>query len=64
MDLNDELSPIYEGSPSWRWDFVKALIQENRKPSRLAEKPINDAYKFLKRWSNASEATRRSDLRV
>jgi hypothetical protein len=58
MDLNDELSPIYEGSPSWRWDFVKALIQENRKPSRMVEKSIGDAYKFLKRWRTATEVDR------
>jgi len=58
MDLNDEISSLYEGSPSWRWDFVKVLVQENRKPSRLAEKPIVDAYRFLKRWMNASEVDR------
>jgi len=58
MDLSGEISPLYEGSPSWRWDFVKALIQENRKPSRMAEKPVVEAYRFLRRWNNATQADR------
>ncbi len=58
MDLHNDITSLYEGSPSWRWDFVKALIQEGRKPPRTAEEPVKAAYRFLKRWKQATQVDR------
>jgi hypothetical protein len=47
-----------EQTPSWRWDFVRALMDENRKPNRTTEPLVARAWRFLRRWIKGSGVTR------
>jgi hypothetical protein len=60
--MDDELYPdgvpLYENSPSWRWDLVKALLHEGRRPGRSMDKHVQNAFRFLSRWKKSTEVDR------
>src|ERR1035437_7159552 len=56
-NLLDNLS-FDEQTPSWRWDYVRALTSDGRKPNRTTDKIVTQAWRFLRRWTRGSASGR------
>ncbi len=52
------LNTLAERTPSWRWDFVRSLLSENKKPNRSTDKHVTRAWRFLRRWTRSTELGR------